>query len=684
MTKVTKNGGKFEPMEVDLRCKDGSTKTVIVSCGSLTGDFKDNHLVLFSDITERKREERARRLFRELIERSNDEIHVVDPKTRMFLDVNQSAVKALGYTREEILSTRLDEIVPEMNRDLFSETGELNGKEKHFQFECIQRRKDGSTYPVDVGVSQVVLDRPYLVAVVRDLSKRQEQERQISLLASALSAADNSIFIADVKGNIQWVNPAFTRLSGYESSEVIGRNPRMFKSGRQTVEFYADLWQTILSGHVWHGELINRRKDGTNYNEDMTVTPVRDAGGVITHFIAIKQDITQRLAMNNRLQQAEKMEAIGTLAGGIAHDFNNILAAMFGFGHLLKEDVSGDSVASENIQEILNAAGRAKDLVQQILTFSRQREQSRRIVHLNTVVKEALKFLRASLPSAIRIEIDLAEDAPPVLADPSQIYQVVLNLATNAFHAMEGQQERLIVTMHGFTSDEAFLRSNPDAKRGYYNQITVADSGCGMDDHTRERIFEPFFTTKPMGKGTGLGLSVVHGIIKSHQGIITVESKPGKGTVFNIFLPAQSEAAPAENSTTINLKQGNGQRILVVDDEPSLTRMFEKLLTRLKYRPTTCSHPAQALELLWREPKTFSLVITDYTMPGMDGLQLSREIQTISPGLPVLLASGLNQSISDTQLETVGIVGRLEKPVTLENIAVTVADVLQTKVAGSN
>jgi signal transduction histidine kinase len=263
------------------------------------------------------------------------------------------------------------------------------------------------------------------------------------------------------------------------------------------------------------------------------------------------------------------MEAIGQLAGGIAHDFNNILTSMFGYGYLLQQDLAENPSGLENISEILKAAKRAQDLVKQILTFSRQHENTRQIVLLKTVIEEAMKFLRASLPANIKIEMNLADNVPAVLADPTQIYQVTMNLATNALHAMEGRPGRLAISLDSFHPDEEFIRTHPQFRFGAYVRLMVADTGHGMDAKTLEHIFEPFFTTKAVGKGTGLGLAVVHGVVQSHNGIITVESQPGQGTTFSLYFPAHAPRTAVNAAKNSNAVPGHGERILLVDDETS-------------------------------------------------------------------------------------------------------------------
>ena len=501
--------------------------------------------------------------------------------------------------------------------------------------------------------------------VMFDITALKQAEEQVNLQFSALTAAANAIVITDRHGKIEWVNPSFTKLTGYRAAEAIGGNPRVLKSGQHPPAFYAKLWATITTGNVWHGELVNKRKDGRLYTEDMTITPVRGADGQIAHFVAIKQDATERRLLENRLQQAQKMEAIGTLAGGIAHDFNNILAAIFGYGNLLQQDTEGNSAAQEDIGEILKAATRAKDLVQQILTFSRQRERKREVIHLDIVVKEAMKFLRASLPAQIKIEMQLANDAPAVLADPTQIYQVTMNLATNGLHAMGGQAGTLTVSLESFQPDEQSIQARSEFQPIQYARLVIADTGCGMEAKTLEHIFEPFFTTKPVGKGTGLGLAVMHGIVQSHEGIVTVESEVGRGTTFSLYFPAQTGHATLTETTMAKLGQGRSQNILLLDDEPALTASFRKLLERLNYQVTTSNSAREAVALFRENPAQFDLVITDLTMPEMNGLEVARQLRSLRPDVPIIMASGLTPELTPENLHDAGICELLEKPVSL-------------------
>jgi PAS domain S-box-containing protein len=502
-----------------------------------------------------------------------------------------------------------------------------------------------------------------------DITERKQKEQSYALLATAVEQAAESIVITNLQGAILYANPAFEQNTGYTRAEVLGNNPRLLKSGQQDEEFYHHLWSAIGRGETWHGHFINQRKDGTKFEEDATISPVRDAAGNIVNFVAVKRDVTHEMQLEGRIRQTQKMEAIGTLAGGIAHDFNNVLSAIFGYGYLLQQDTEGNAAAQEELAEILKAANRAKDLVQQILTFSRQREQKRQIVRLDSVVKEATKLLRASLPAQIKIEVMLADEAPAVLADPTQIYQVTMNLATNALHAMEGRSGQLTVRLDTFQPEAEFLSVHPEFKRIEYARLTVADTGHGMDAKTMARIFEPFFTTKPVGKGTGLGLAVVHGIVQSHDGLLTVASQIGQGTTFQLYFPAQTSSAELPDAAAGETAIGQGQHILLLDDEPALTASLRRLLEGLNYQVTTSNSAGEAMALFNANPAQFDLVITDMTMPEMNGLEVARQFHTRRPELPVLLASGLAANLTSENLRAAGICELLQKPVAITLLA---------------
>jgi CheY-like chemotaxis protein/anti-sigma regulatory factor (Ser/Thr protein kinase) len=362
------------------------------------------------------------------------------------------------------------------------------------------------------------------------------------------------------------------------------------------------------------------------------------------------------------------MEAIGTLAGGIAHDFNNILAAINGYTELARMILRDNPDVREHLGAVLQAASRATDLVRQILAFSRQEPAERRPIHLRPDVAESLKLLRATIPSTIEFDMSLATDAPMVLADATQIHQILMNLGTNAWHAMKDRTSRLHVTLEKCVLDETHAATQPGLRPGVYARVSVGDTGCGMDQATLGRIFEPSFTTKPPGEGTGLGLAVVHGIMDNHDGSLTVYSQPGEGTVFHLYFPAHAGEATGVAAEEGPVSRGHGERVLFVDDEEVLVRLGQKTLAALGYEVEVATQPAAALAMVRADPQRFALVLTDLTMPGMTGLVLATRLLQVRPGLPIVLMTGYSASLTSERVEAAGIRQLLLKPTSIHSL----------------
>jgi PAS domain S-box-containing protein len=497
------------------------------------------------------------------------------------------------------------------------------------------------------------------------------------MLSSAVDQAKESILITDAQidapgPGIVFVNPAFTRMTGYAASEVIGLTPRILQGPRTDLTVLRRLRHNLERGEEFSGESINYRKDGTEFDMEWQIAPVRDAAGKTTHFVATQRDITERKRLEEQLRQSQKMDALGTLAGGIAHGFNNILASIYGHTELAQLLLPDHPAVDEHLRAVLRASNRARDLVRQILTFSRRQPLERRPLALLPVVAEALQLLRATIPSTVEFDVALAADAPTVLANETQVEQVLLNLGTNAWQAMKDGAGRLQVRLErqevdgGLAAREARLRPGP------YACISVRDNGRGMDPATLRRIFEPFFTTRSPGQGTGLGLALVHGIMEDHGGAITVRSRPGEGTVFQAYFPACASApapTPAENS---DRPSGQGEMVLVVDDDASLAELCRKTLAWLGYGALAVADPAAALALVRGEPRRFALVIADQSMPGLTGLQLAVELRLVRPDLPVLLLTGNNAGVAPDQAEAAGIRQVLLRPVTVQALATAI------------
>ncbi len=451
--------------------------------------------------------------------------------------------------------------------------------------------------------------------VSRTQTERRLAHQRLRLLDTALDGAVNSVVITDRNGLIEWVNPAFTRASGYEPVEVLGQTPRVLKSGRQSDVYYAEMWRALGQGQVWRGEFVNRRKNGELYIEDSTITPVQDAAGQITHYIAIKLDITARRALEQQLLQAQKMEAIGQLAGGVAHDFNNILAVVDVCTDMLLSELPAESPSRGDVEEIRDASKRGSALARQLLVFSRKQTVTPQLLAIDDAVSGALRMLSRVVGDGVQLQTRLQCPDVHVLMDPGQFEQVLVNLTINARDAMPQGGSITVAT-----------EPLADGVR-----LSVADTGSGMDAETLAHLFEPFFSTKPSERGTGLGLAVVHGVITHCGGSIAVESAPGHGTTFLITLPvAQEPELPALPAAAL--------RILVVEGQGPSRQGLVRVLERAGHRVSAVDGRSAALALLPNLAP--NLVICDLSLPDGSGLTARAELQRQQPGLPFLFTSG--------------------------------------------
>ena len=496
-----------------------------------------------------------------------------------------------------------------------------------------------------------------------------DESRQIQ--SAALNAAADAIVITDRAGVIEWINPAFTQLTGYTAKEALGKNPRnLVKSDKHAPAFYKDFWDTILAGRTWHGEMINRRKDGSLYTEDQTVTPILDASGAIIHFVAIKEDMTDRLQLEAEFRQAQKMESVGQLASGIAHDFNNLLTVINGMSQLVLAGVSKVDPVYADVQEILRAGERAATLTRQLLAFSRQQILEPRVLNFNTAVVGMEGLLRRLLGEDIDLVVVPTPGLGNVKADPGQIEQVITNLAVNARDAMP-QGGQLIIETQNVTIDKDYARQiGVTMPSGSYVLLAVSDSGGGMDEATRVRIFEPFFTTKGPSRGTGLGLSTVYGIVKQSHGFIGVYSEVGQGTSFKIYLPQVTEAAGTDRPGPTVVSSSGTETILLVEDNAGLRKLATRLLKPAGYTVLGAGTGEEALLVLARHAAPVHLLLTDVVMPGMSGRHLAERLAQTHPGMKVLYMSGYT---SDTMVRH----GVLEAKVSFINKPFNAAALLQ-------
>ena len=459
-------------------------------------------------------------------------------------------------------------------------------------------------------------------------------------LSAALEQAGEAVMITDTQGTIQYVNPAFERITGYSQVDAVGQNPRMLKSGEQDAAFYRDLWTTISSGEVWHGRLVNKRKDGTRYTVDTTITPVRDEGGRVVNHISLQRDVTHDLQLEEQYRQAQKMEAVGRLTAGIAHDFNNLLTAINGFAELIHFQLGPADPAHEMAAKIAESGKRAAGLVRQLLAFSRKQVINPQVLDLNTVVTEMDKMLRRIIGEDVQLAANLAPDLWEVKVDPGQIQQVIVNLAVNARDAMPDGGKLTIETAN-VVMDGNYVADHLGAEPGEYVLLAVSDTGMGMSQEVQAHVFEPFFTTKGLGKGTGLGLATVYGIVKQSQGNIWFYSEQGVGTTFKIYLPRTGEEAqPFIETEAAGEGPSGGETILLVEDDERVRELARLTLEHQGYVVLEASDGQEALRLANEHGGPIHLLLTDVVMPGMSGQTLSQRLALTQGNLKTLFVSG--------------------------------------------
>ena len=630
-------------------------------------------IVMVQDITERKRTETR---FRRLVDSNAQGVFFWNRQGRIS-DGNDAFLRLVGHSRAELLAGGLH--WPEMTPPEYAgrdqralqevaETGICTMYEKEFI------RKDGTRAFIMIGAANFEDNPNEGVAFVFDLTERLKSEKALRQSEKRFKAifeqAAVGFALADAAtGQFLQVNQRYCDIVGRTPAELTQLPPAAITHPEHHARDQ-ELEGKVKAGTLREFALEKRyqREDGSETWVHVTVSAIWAPGEAPDYFLRVVQDITMRKKLEDSARQAQKMEAMGTLAGGIAHDFNNILASINGYTELAQLTLTGNPKVREYMDAVLHAGHRATALVRQILAFSRQEKLQREPVDLRPVVAETLKLLRATIPANIEFVTALAADAPIVLADANQIHQILMNLGTNAWHAMKGGNGQIEVRLERFEVDEVYAASQPRLRPGRYARLSVGDTGCGMDAATLRRIFEPFFTTKPTGQGTGLGLSVVHGIMESHDGVVTVYSQPGLGTVFNLYFPADASAEVPVSPEAEQVPRGRGERILLVDDEASLVQLGRNTLSALGYEVEATTQPLEALEIVRAAPHRFALVITDQTMPKLTGLELADQLRQIRPGLPMILMTGFSLAITAERVRAAGVSQLLLKPASLQSL----------------
>jgi PAS domain S-box-containing protein len=626
---------------------DGSVVDVEVTAAPFIYNGRPAIQVIALDISARKQAEAALREteehLRATFELAAVGISHIGPDGRL-LRVNQKLCEIVGYTREELLQKSFPEIThpDDWQSDLEGARRLVAGETQTYSAEKRYIRKDGAEVWVDLTTSLVRTpegEPDYFISVTDDITARKQAEAALELRSAALEATPSAIAITGRQGAIEWVNPSFVALNGYSQDEVIGRNPaELLESSAQGIPV-RDLWGTVLSGAGWRGEVQNRRKDGSNYLAEATITPVRDASGVVTRLVWVARDITERKRLEAQFLQAQKMEAVGQLAGGIAHDFNNLLNVIMGTAALASEQLRPDDPVRNDLREITQASERAAVLTRQLLAFSRKQTIQPKVLDLGATVLAFEGMLRRLIGEDVDLRVDATAGAGGIVADPAQVEQVILNLAVNAKDAMPNGGA-LTIAVAPVSVGQARADTLPALEAGPYVSLTVTDTGTGMDEATRARIFEPFFTTKEVGRGTGLGLATVYGIVQQSGGSILVESEPGQGTAFTIWFPAAGESTPAASGAPAAAPARGAETILVVEDYAGLRALARRMLERAGYTVLAAANGNEALELLASHSGAVDLILTDVVMPGMDGSELAERLRETNPGLKVIFTSG--------------------------------------------
>jgi len=760
----------------------------------------------FKRILDRARRREADHDYAAILKTSIDGFWLMDTTGRIF-EVNEAYCRMSGYSRAELLGMHILDVEADATAGQLSDQFGLVMAMGSDRFERRHRRKDGTIFEADINVHFVDRNGGYFMAFVQDITSRRRSESilekanecleksmrdrttqleaanaqlaaanakleaanaQLHLKAAALASAANAIVITNKDGMIEFVNPGFSALTGYCPEEAIGHHPgELIGSGKHSAQFFQQMWETILAGNVWQGELQNRRKDGTPYSEFMTITPVRVEGGPISHFVAFKEDITRRKEAESRIREqadvieqapvaivitdlagrvtycnagalrmhglkaeelightaeeifspealdllgparsttlesgawrgevsfltrdgrqiaadwhmslildeagqpkarlsiavditdkkhfeeqalrAQRVENLGMLAAGIAHDLNNALSPIFMAGPMLREMVS-DAAGLRMLDIVEKSAARGATLVRQMLSFARGTAGQRQLVQVKHVVREVVDLARSTFPKSIRVESHLPGDMLPILADPTQIHQVFLNLCINARDAM-GKGGDLTLTAENRTLDAADAAKIPGARQGSFVAIEVRDNGTGILPEVLERIWEPFFTTKGQGKGTGLGLSTVLGIVRQHEGFLTVDTSTGEqatsGTAFTVYLPAvQGQAVDEGGAVGALPPRGRGEMILLVDDEESVREVGKRALLKFGYRVVTANDGADAISVFVAHAADVRLLLTDVQMPAVGGSALALALRCLKPDLPVVVMSGADE-----------------------------------------
>ena len=683
-----------KPYDVEFKIRRPSDGE-IVDIHSVAEYSREQGLVfgVTQDVTGRKRFEEAlqesEQKYRLMADNVDDVIFTIGLDMKLTY-LSPSAEKMSGWTPEEwkrlepadyLPPASLDIVQKTLSRELGLEGAPGIDPNRVRVIEMEQYRKNGSTYWTEVSV-RFLRDKEGaacgLIGTTRDISKRKLSDAQSALLATAIEQAEDNVLVTDHRRTIVYVNPAFERSSGYRNEELRGKKLVFLRSARHDEAFYRKLKETLDDGRVWTGIIFNRGKDGSDFEIEGTASPIRDSSGSITHHLAVGRNMGQVRKLERELHQAQKMESVGRLAGGIAHDFNNMLSVIVGQAELALLGTTPEQPARRRLQEILKAANRSADLVRQLLAFARKQTISPRVLDMNETVASMLKMVRRLIGEDIELCWEPGDTVWPVKMDPSQIDQILANLCVNARDAITGVG-KLTISTGNVELDEPYCREHAGADPGHYVLLAVSDTGVGMDSKTLERIFEPFFTTKEVGKGTGLGLATIYGILEQNGGFVEVDSQPGLGTTFRVYIPRTVDEDFARRAPGPLQDLEGTETVFLVEDEEPLLELGKTILLEHGYEVLAARSPIEALKMAESHPGFLHLLITDVVMPEMNGKVLKDRLTEARPGLKSIFMSGYTADVIAHQ----GILDQgidfLQKPFSVQTLLEKVREVLDRK-----
>ena len=704
--------GYAECYEKEYRRKDGTIFPVELRTYLMRNHHGEpgGFWAFVRDITERKKKDEALResdeSFRLLFEKSGDGNLIIEEGR--YIECNEAALKMTRCTRKsQLLNTPAGGISPRKQPDgrasmeKARKMMKIAYREGGNRFEWICKRFDGTECCLDVMLSPIQRKgKTLLFTTWRDISEIKETENKLresqKRLAEIIEFLPDATLVVNGAGKVIAWNRAIEAMTGVTAKEMLGKGDRAY-----AVPFYAERRPVLVDiamqedpeaeksyttlkrqENVIFGEAFLPNMPPGNRHLSATASVFRNAQGKIVAAMECIRDRTEQVCaeeekkkMQDQLFAAQKMEAIGTLAGGIAHDFNNVLASMIGYAELARH-MSQETWTHKYLEQVTEAGDRAKKLINQILAFSSKREQEQTPVNISLLAREVLELLRSTLPATIEIQQHIAADYAAVLADPTKIHQIIMNLCTNAAHAMREKGGILDISISTVYLTEDFYPIREDARTGAYVLLTVKDNGQGIDPAILEKIYDPFFTTKKPGEGTGLGLSVVYGIVKSCGGVITVQSDVGKGTTFNVYFPCMPDTVSVQERKDEENLIGGHEQILCIDDEESITRLIHEFLESIGYKVVSTTNCLEALSVYREDPHRFDLVITDLTMPQMTGLDLAEKILSIRPDIPIVLCTGYNETFTLEDIKRRGLKDLIVKPIALKSLALRVRRVL--------